>query len=58
VFNNIKFKINKNLRLVVVLYGCETRPLMLRKDPSLRVFEKNLARGIFAIKKKDVTGSG
>lgn len=58
MFNNVKFKINKNLSFVVVLYGCETRPLILRKDSSLRVFEKSLVRGIFAIKRKDVTGSG
>jgi hypothetical protein len=58
VFNNIKIKMNKNPSLVVVLYGCETGPLTLRKEPSVRVFEKSLVRGIFAIKEKDVTGSG
>jgi len=45
VFDNIKIKIYKNLNLIIILYGCETGPLTLRKDPSLRVFEKSLVRG-------------
>jgi hypothetical protein len=40
----------------VVLYGCETWPLTLREEPSLRVFESRVLRGIFGAKKDEVTG--
>jgi hypothetical protein len=43
--------------LPVVLYGCETRPLTLREEHSLRVFENRILRGIFGTKREEVIGS-
>jgi hypothetical protein len=43
----IKIKIYKNIILPVVLYGCETWSLTLRKEHRLRVFENKVLRRIF-----------
>jgi hypothetical protein len=40
----------------VVLYGCETWSLTLRKEHILRVFENRVLRRIFGPKRYDVTG--
>jgi len=40
----------------VVLYGCETWPLTLRKKRRLRVFENRVLRRIFWFKGNEVTG--
>jgi hypothetical protein len=40
----------------VVLYGCETWSLTLRKEHRLRVFENRVLRRIFGRKKDEVTG--
>ena len=39
---NIKIKKHKTIILPVVLYGCETWSLTLRKERRLRVFEENI----------------
>ena len=39
---NLKIKINRTINLPVVLYGCETWSLTLRKKRRLRVFEGNI----------------
>jgi hypothetical protein len=39
---NVMVKIYKTIILPVVLYGCETWSLTLRKEHRLRVFEKNI----------------
>jgi hypothetical protein len=50
---NVKVKIYKTIILPVVLYGCETWSLILRKDHRLRVFENRALRRIFgAIRQK------
>jgi hypothetical protein len=54
--NNIKIKIYRTIILLVVLYGCETWFLTLRKECSLRVSENRVLRRIFGSKKKKVTG--
>jgi hypothetical protein len=41
--------------LLVVLYGCETWSLTLRKEHRLRVFQNRVLRQIFRPKKDDVT---
>jgi len=46
------------MRLVVVLYGCETWSLALREERRLRVFEKRMLRRIFGPKRDEVKGSG
>jgi hypothetical protein len=38
----------------VVLYGCETLSLTLRKEHRLRVFEKKVLRRIFGKKRVEV----
>jgi hypothetical protein len=42
--------------LPVVLYGCETWSLTLRKELRLRVFENRVLRRIFGPKRDEVTG--
>ena len=42
--------------LPVVLYGCETWSLTLRKERRLRVFENRVLRSIFGPKRDEVTG--
>jgi hypothetical protein len=40
----------------VVLYGCETWSLTLKKDHKLKVFENRLLRRIFGTKRDEVIG--
>jgi hypothetical protein len=40
----------------VVLYGCETWSLTVRKEHKLRVFENRVLRRIFGPKRDGVTG--
>jgi hypothetical protein len=42
--------------LPVVLYGCETWCLILRKEHGLRVFENRVLRRIFGPKRDQLTG--
>ena len=42
---NLKIKIYRTIILLVVLYGCETLSLTLRKERKLRVFEKYVDLG-------------
>jgi hypothetical protein len=44
------------LILAVVLYGCETLFLKLRKEHELRVFENRVLRKIFGTKLEEVMG--
>jgi hypothetical protein len=53
---NVKVKIYKTIVLPVVLYGCETLSLILRKEHKLRVFENRVLRRIFGPKGKRVMG--
>jgi hypothetical protein len=53
---NIKVKIYKTIILPVVLYGCETWSLTLRKENRLRVFENRVLRRIFGPKRDEVMG--
>jgi hypothetical protein len=53
---NINLKIYKNIILPVVLYGCETWSLTLRKKDRLRVFDNSVLRRIFGPKMDEVTG--
>ena len=42
--------------MTVVLYGCETWSLTLRKESRLRVFENRVLRRMFGSKRDEVTG--
>jgi hypothetical protein len=53
---NIKIKIYRTVILPVVLYGCETSLLTLRKESRLRVFEIRVLRKIFGPKRNEVMG--
>jgi hypothetical protein len=53
---NVNVKIYKTIILPVVLYGCETWSLTLRKEHRLRVFENRVLRRIFGPKRDEVTG--
>jgi hypothetical protein len=53
---NVKVKIYKTIILPVVLYGCETWSLTLRKELRLKVFENRVLRRIFGPKRDEVTG--
>jgi hypothetical protein len=46
-FKNIKIKIYRPLIFPVVLHGCETWSLILRKEYRLKVFKNRLLRRIF-----------
>jgi hypothetical protein len=50
---NVKIKIYKTVILPVVLYGCETWSLTLRKEHRLRFFENRVLRRIFGPKREE-----
>jgi hypothetical protein len=52
---NIEVRIYKTITLPVVLYGCETWPLTLREEHTLRVFENRMLRRIFGLKRYEET---
>jgi hypothetical protein len=56
ISKNLKIKIYKIIILPVVLYGCETWSITLRKDYRLRVFENRVLRKIFG-PKREANGS-
>jgi hypothetical protein len=53
---SLKIKIYEPVILPVVLYGCETWTLTLRKELILRVFGNMVQRVTFEPKKEEVTG--
>jgi len=53
---NLKIKIYRTIILPVVLYGCETWSLILRKERKLRVFENMVLRRIFGLRRDEVMG--
>jgi hypothetical protein len=53
---NLKIKIYRNIILPVVLCGCETWSLTLRKKCRLGVFKNGVLRRIFGPKRDEVTG--
>ena len=53
---NVKIKICRTIILPVVLYGCETWSLTLRKGRWLGVFENMVLRRIFGPKRDEVPG--
>jgi hypothetical protein len=53
---SVKIKIYRTIIFPVVLYGCETWSLTLRKKRRLRVFENRALRRIFGPKWDEVTG--
>jgi hypothetical protein len=52
----VKINIYKTIILPVVLYGCETWSLTLRKEHRLRVFENRVLRRIFGPMRDEMTG--
>jgi hypothetical protein len=52
----MNIKINRTIILPVVLYGYETRSLILRKESRMRLFENNVQRRIFGPKRDEVIG--
>jgi hypothetical protein len=52
----VKVRIYKTVILTVVLYGCETRPLTVREEYKLRVFENRVLRRIFGPERDRVAG--
>jgi hypothetical protein len=52
---NLKIRIDKTIILPVVLYGCETWSLTLRKEHRLRVFANRVLRKIFGPRRDEVT---
>jgi hypothetical protein len=53
---NTKIEIYRIVILPVILYGCETWSLTLRKEHRLSVFENRVLRRIFGPKGDEVTG--
>ena len=56
VSKNLKINIYRIIILSVVLYGCETWSLKLRKECKLRVFQNKALRSIFGPKMDEVAG--
>jgi hypothetical protein len=54
--DSFQFLLNSLLIKDVVLFGCETWSLTLRKEHRLRVFENRVLRRIFGPKRDEVTG--
>ena len=52
---NMKIKTNRTIILSVVLYGCETWSLTLRKERKVRVIENRVLRRMFGPKRDEVT---
>ena len=52
----LKIKVYRIIILLVVLYGCETWSLTLRKERKLRVFENRVLRRIFGPRRDEVAG--
>jgi len=50
LYKNMKIQIFRTIILPVVLYGCETWSLTLRKERRLRVYENRVLRRIFGSK--------
>jgi len=55
---NLKIKIYQTIILPIVLYGCETWSLTLRRERMLRVSENRVLRRVFGPKRDEVTGNG
>jgi hypothetical protein len=53
---SVKIKIYRTIIFLVVLYGCETWSLTLRKECRLTVFENRVLRRMFGPKSDEVTG--
>jgi len=53
---NLNIKIQRNIILPVVLHGCKTWSLTLRKKLRQRAFENRMLRRIFGPKRDKVTG--
>jgi hypothetical protein len=53
ISKELKIKTYKTIILPVVVYGCETWPLTLRKEHRLRVFENRVLRRIFGPKEDE-----
>jgi hypothetical protein len=56
LFKNLKIKLYRTIILFVVLCGCETWSLTLRKERRLRVSENRMLRRIFGPRRDEVTG--
>jgi hypothetical protein len=56
VFENTKIKIYTTIVVPIVLHGCETWLLTLRKKRRLRVLENRVLRRIFGPKRDKETG--
>jgi len=52
----MKIKIYRAIILLVVLYGCETWSLKLRKERRLKLLENRVLRRKFGTKRNEVTG--
>ena len=55
---SMKIKVCRIVILPIVLYGCETWSLTLRKERKLRLFENRVLRRIFGARMDDVNVSG
>jgi hypothetical protein len=56
LFKNLKIKIYRTVIFPVVLYGCKTWSLTLRKKRRLRVFENRVLGRTYGPKRDEVTG--
>jgi hypothetical protein len=56
LLKNVKIRIHKTIILPVVLCGCKTLSLTLRKKHRLRMFENRVLRRIFGPKRDEGTG--
>jgi hypothetical protein len=52
---NVNIRICETIILPVVLYGCETRSVILREGHRLEMFENKVVRRIFEPQRNEVT---
>jgi hypothetical protein len=52
----LRIKIHEIIIFPVVLYGCETWPLILKEKYKLRMSENKVLRRIFGPKREEMTG--
>jgi hypothetical protein len=53
---NVDVKLYESIIFPVVLYGCETWPVTLRDQHTLRVVKKKVLRKVFGHNRDEITG--
>jgi hypothetical protein len=52
----VKFRIHTTRILIMVVHGCETLSLTLRRENRLKVYKNRVLRRIFGLRTEEMTG--